>query len=289
MKKLLFFIHMVFISLFLSANDGIAIPEPTVEVKAVASEEETVQELGKYLQGAAEYCVKLKESAFHFICRETVTIILKNYNRYGDVIEQVDRTQYDYQLLNVENRVHEQRLPVKKNQANPEKNSVSDLVFSFLNERAVFGPGTLLSKERQENFKYEITKFRKQNHHQFVVVRVIPKKEGEFFFSDGEVWIDTENHSVRKIVVEPRYINGYEKLEQAAHVLKTRLFLHCEIIFDQEYNGLFFPTEVNIVETYQGGPIITKDAGIKGLEHSRTVFSYQDYRFFKVKTDVRYE
>jgi hypothetical protein len=64
--------------------------------------------------------------------------------------------------------------------------------------------------------------------------------------------------------------------------------LNCEIQYNQDYRGLYFPTEVSIVETYKGGPIIGRSVGIKGLERSKTTFKYKDYKFFNVNTDIQY-
>lgn len=279
LKTLIFIVFLVCRFVFLPANQG-----------EIEKQIDTVNpELGKYLRGAAAYCEKLKKSAFHFICRETVADTLREFNTYGDVIEQVKVRRFDYQLLHVNNRVNEQRLPIEKKLPGQERNSMKNPVFSFFNERAVFAPGTLLAKERQTLFRYEIIKYRKHNDREFAVIHVIPRKPGTFFFSSGEVWLDMENYSVRRISVVPRYIHGYEKLIERAQIFKTRLFLNCEIDFNHEYKRLYFPTEVSIVETYQGGPIITRVTGIRGLEHTRTVFSYLDYRFFNVETDVRYE
>jgi len=109
------------------------------------------------------------------------------------------------------------------------------------------------------------------------------------FFSSGEVWIDSDDFSVRKIHVIPRYIQGYENLIKIANTYQARLFLDCQIEYEQEYKGLYFPTEVIIIERYKGGMSIVREFGSKGWERTRTLFTYKDYKFFDVNTDVQYE
>jgi len=261
------------------------------------------KELEKYLKGAAEYCERLKKRAFHFICKEKVSITIKKLNRktkytawkgatgskYWNIRQHTISYLFDYQLISNRGQLKEQRRLITRNSINDKKVSVKNLVVSFLIERPVFGPRTLLSIDRQQLFEYEILRTIKQKNHQFVVIRVIPKKVEEVFFSSGEVWIDSDDFSVRKIQVTPRYIQGYEKLIKKANRLKTRLFLNCEIQYNQNYRDLYFPTEVSIVETYKGGPNIRSIAGINGLERTRTIFKYEDYKFFDVNTDVQYE
>jgi hypothetical protein len=265
--------------------------EEMIKPKNQAEEDQVLKnkELEKYLKGASLYCKKLKERAFHFICREKVTIAIREFDWKGYIFEQVKRYRFDYQLISNRGQITERRRLISKHSNNDKKVSVRNLVSSFLIERPVFGPRTLLSKDRQQLFEYEILRTIKQKNHQFVVIRVIPKKVEEVFFSSGEVWIDTNDFSVRKIQVTPRYIQGYEKLIKRANRLRTRLFLNCEIQYNQNYRDLYFPTEVSIVETYKGGPNIRIIAGINGLERTRTIFKYEDYKFFNVNTDVQYE
>jgi hypothetical protein len=185
-------------------------------------------ELEKYLKGAAEYCERLKQRAFHFICKEKVSIIIKELNlkakythwkgaprsKFWNIRQHTESYLFDYQLINNKGQITEQRRLISRNSINDKKFSVKNMVSSFLSEKAIFGPHTMLSKKRQNKFKYEILKTKRNKNQRIVVIKVIPKKEEEVFFSSGEVWIDTENFSVRKIRVVPRYIEGYEKLIQ---------------------------------------------------------------------------
>jgi hypothetical protein len=89
--------------------------------------------------------------------------------------------------------------------------------------------------------------------------------------------------------VNPRSIRGFAQLEAIARKLKAKLNLSAEIEFGNLKNGIRFPSEVTVVENYQGGPIISRLRGKKGWDRSKTVYSYKDYQFFNVQTEVTTE
>lgn len=252
------------------------------------------RELEKYLTGAAEYCKKLTEKAFHFICKEKVTVSnkviapdKKTRSPYLKLYRQSTiRYLFDYQMLHQNNQINEHRKLISKVSEYDKKLSVHKLVSSFLCERAVFGPRTLLSENRQHMFRYKIVKIINNKNQRLVIIEVIPKKAEEVFFSSGKVWIDASDFSVKKIQVTPRYIQGYENLLKIANLYQARLIVDCQMEYDQEYNGLYFPTEVIIIERYKGGMSIVREFGSKGWERTRTLFTYQDYKFFNVNVDV---
>ncbi|MFC2155764.1 hypothetical protein ACFLRB_04660 [Acidobacteriota bacterium] len=284
-----------------------------VEFKDEEEEEVAVdqEKLTGYLSGAAVYCERLKRAAFHFYCNEKVKLVfdLSDMNIRADKVltergrhdyrNQVDSVTwgkkevktyfFDYQILSKKGKVTEQRKPVSasgKEKIN-EKNFTNKIVY-FLTERAVFGPVTLLSKERQGNFDYKLIKIEKYKKRRFAVIEAIPKNKN-VHFPYGKAWIDTEDYSVKKIKVDPRSIGGYEKLLPLSRQLQARLVLSCEVEYGQILNGLRFPTRVEISETYKGGPIVLRTKGYQGWERSKTVFTYDDYKFFDVEMSVTNE
>jgi hypothetical protein len=190
---------------------------------------------------------------------------------------------FDYQLLFKNQKVKEQRRLIAGKPKTKEKIKVEELIFSFFSERVVFGPHTLLSAEKQARFDYGVLNYTKQKGQEFVILKMIPKKVDQVFFSSAKVWLNTKDFSVRKISLTPRYIEGYEQLVQIANYIQAKLFLTCEIEYNQEYQGLYFPTQVRIIETYKGGRTIVRNFGLQGWERTRTIYTYQDYKFFNVE------
>lgn len=268
------------------------------------------KELDKYLLGAAKYCEKLKENAFHFYCKEKIESIL-DLSDLGFRPEQEsgfwksvrdrkmsksDRMKsgkrkirvyvFDYQIVGNKGQVKEQRkLISKKVGSDEEEKELQGRINSFLAERAIFGPITLLSQERQDKFNFKLLKYEKRKKRRYAVIEAEPQDK-KVNFSYGKIWVDTEDFSVLKIKVDPRSIKGYRNLMRMAKKLQARLFLSCEIEYNRLHNGIRFPTRVLIEETYKGGPLILRTKGYRGWERNKTIFAYKDYKFFEVEVDV---
>lgn len=268
------------------------------------------QELDKYLLGAAKYCEKLREDAFHFYCKEKIESILdlsdlgfRPEEESGFWKSVRDRKMsksermkagrrkirvyvFDYQIVSNKGRVQEQRkLISKKVGSEDEEKELQGRIHSFLAERAIFGPITLLSQERQDKFRFKLLKYEKHKKSSYAVIEATPRDKN-VNFSYGKIWVDSENFSVWKIKVDPRSIKGYRNLRQMARNLQARLFLSCEIEYKKLRNGIRFPTRVLIEETYKGGPLILRAKGYRGWERNKTIFTYKDYKFFEVEVDV---
>ena len=255
-------------------------------------EEKSGDQLDKYLAGSAEYCEKLRSEAFHFYCKEQILLEMDEFilgqNRRGRLYRNRSSKKYlfDYQIIQKNKKLTERRRLILGNRVMNESNP-SDLLLSFLSEKAVFGPNSILDKTRQDNFNFKILKSKIIGDNEFVVIEAIPKEQGKVFFISAQIYINKTNFSVRKIVVTPVYITGYDSMKRTAAYYKARLYLDCQIRFDQEYKGLFFPTFIHIIEKYKGGSIINRNVGSKGWEKSKTTFTYSDYKFFDVDTEVK--
>ncbi|MFC2155766.1 hypothetical protein ACFLRB_04670 [Acidobacteriota bacterium] len=191
------------------------------------------KDLNTYLLGAANYCEKLRQGAFHFYCKEKVEAILdlsdlvfrpeaessfwRNVNnrrmskseRMKSGKKKVRVYVFDYQILSNKGKVSEQRkLISKKTDGESDQEDLRGKINSFLAERAVFGFITLLSQERQGKFNFKLLKYEKQKKRRFAVIEVTPRnKKVNFFY--GKVWVDIEDFSVCKIKVDLRFIAGY--------------------------------------------------------------------------------
>jgi hypothetical protein len=268
------------------------------------------KELDKYLLGAAQYCEKLRKNAFHFYCKEKIESILdlsdlgfrpEEESRFwknvrdrkmntSDKMKSGKRNVrvyvFDYQIVSSNGKVSEQRkLISKKTGVDQEEKDLQGKIDSFLAERAIFGPVTLLSQERQDSFNFKLLKYEKYKKKHYAVIEATPKNKN-VNFSYGKVWVNSEDFSVLKIKVDPRSIKGYRSLQQMARKLQARLFLTCEIEYNMLHNGLRFPTRVLVEETYKGGPLILRMKGYRGWERNKTIFVYKDYKFFDVEVEV---
>jgi hypothetical protein len=267
-------------------------------------------ELQRILQGAADYCDRLKKSAFHFYCQEKIletripisdaehinpNIDEESLRKKADVALDQIRTKV---YTNVKNYVLGYRLIKQGSRIKEERDLISsmdnievqpDQVVNptiFFSEKAIFAPITLLDRSRQEYYDYQFIRVDDYNNRRAALIKAVPRKKEKTHSIYGTIWIDMEDFSVLKIEADPTSIRGYDKLKQLAGKLRTRLYLSLVSEFDELHDGIRFPTRVHMLEKYKGGPILEDFRDQRGWERTRTEFLYSDYRFFAVQTEV---
>lgn len=279
-------------------------PEPVPVEKIVYDKQMT-----RMLIGVADYCRKLQDSAFYFICKEKVVEIREVLDatyrgtqgrNYGDryiAREGMDtkiksqkrienRYLFDYQLIKKEGKISEQRQLLKGKKNDTGSHDIESRMKTFISKKIVLAPILLLSQNWQSRYRYELTGQEKIKGVRMLVLQATPlySDRNEFLF--GTIWVDPRDFSVRKIKVNPQAIHGYTQLQALAKKLRAKLTLSAEIDFNKMKDGIRFPSEVTVIENYRGGPLINRLRGRKGWNRSKTVYSYKDYRFFNVQTDV---
>jgi hypothetical protein len=270
----------------------------------------STEEMTRILQGSADYCQKLKQSAFHFYCREKILETRKPLTKSGQQSRArrklTARERPNYALRDIRDTAYTQvnsyvfgyRLIKQGNQIKEERDWISsgdnvkvnrDQVVktkTFFSEKAVFAPITILDSSRQDRYNFQFIRFDERNGRPVVVIEALPKNPVETATIYGTLWIDREDFSLLKIEADPRSIKGYALLKELALKMRTRLHLSLKIDFDRQQKGIRFPTQISFLEKYKGGRIISRNRGSKGWERTHTEFTYSDYRFFSVQIDV---
>ena len=294
--------------------------EPQKQLKPSNRESISEVEMQNILNHAADYCEKIKQSAFHFFCKEKIveswkslfsildlkgriTITeprddhmrlrrqIRRYKRMkieGDVKTVMNIYTFTYRLIKSGKKIKEERdwfsskdkVPISRDQV------VKPTV--FFSERAVFAPLTILAQERQHMYEFRFIRYDKRKGRPAVVIEAIPKNnhDQQEHFLYGKLWIDSENYSILGIEADPKSIKGYQALKEIGERINARLNITLEIEFDQLHNGIRFPTKVHLLEKYKGGPHVSALKGASGWERNRTTFTYKDYQFFDVKVEV---
>jgi hypothetical protein len=270
----------------------------------------SAEELNHILQGAADYCQRLKQSAFHFYCREKI-LETRNPLSNSELRDRLrsrltDREKPNYALRDIRDTVYKQvktyvfgyRLIKQGHQIIEERDWISsddnvkvnrDQVVktnAFFSEKAVFAPITILDPTRQDRYNFQFIRFDERKGRRAAVVEALPKDPGETATIYGTLWIDIEDFSLLKIEANPESIRNYRLLKDLARKLGTRLHLSLEVDFDLQQEGIRFPTEVVFLEKYKGGRLISMCQDPQGWERTRTEFTFSDYQFFSVQTDV---
>ena len=282
------------------------------EIKPLSDDYVYNEELPSLLTGAACYCRQLREAAFYFVCMEKVVErqdalranlasdisqyegratsnedTFKRINKIpGSSRRWVKKYTYDYQIIREGEEIRERRKPLSGPKEEQIRGRPHSHLQSFISTKVVFAPLTILDRSRQGRYDFKFVKYEKLKGKRCAVLEALPRSQSDCQFVFGQVWLDTENFSVRKILVNPRSIGRYEQLHRLAGMLSAKLFLTMEIEFNQLYRGIYFPSRIVLSETYKGGPVIIDSRGGREWERNRTVFTYEKYRFFEVDSKV---
>jgi hypothetical protein len=267
--------------------------------------------LDRLLQGAADYCEKLKQAAFHYLCIENISEnqcpLTYRANVRDDVTADPGHPLFTQPSGSVERETIDQ-IKIYKNQFNYRLKKIRDQVkeerevaaglidieqirknLRFLSSKAVFAPITLLDTERENNYHFRMLGTGELKGRSAAIIEAYPKNEKDAQFIYGKIWIDREDFSILKIKANPNSILGYDKLEKLAEQLNTRVFLNLETEFFEIRDGIRFPTHIHFEESYKGGPFISKYRGSRKWIRTDTLITYSDYLFFKVDMDVVYQ
>ncbi len=220
----------------------------------------------------------------------------------------IRKNQFNYRLIKAGDRVKEERESFQEKEKKgsaaeidnpsreaqvkePAAGTVDEILkhIRFVSSKAIFGPLTLLSAERQDKYHFRLLGHQELDKRPTAIVEAYPRDEKDAYFLYGKIWIDTENFSILRIKANPNSILGNERLKKLADELNTRIVLELETEFAKSRDGIRFPTQIHFTERYKGGPFITKYRGSKDWLRTETYTTYYDYVFFNVDMDVVYK
>ncbi len=246
---------------------AISVPVPGKESDAV---------LAIMLDKAAAYAEKLKQAAFHFICREDVSEEVFSHASVTGSAAAKTEWRYDYQIICQNGRITENRVLLEKNRqplhlAKAQLETVFHSYFSF------YMPVTLLAREKRRLYQFRLIgreRIRDQNCWRIGVIR---RRPGSIPW--GEVWIGEDDGSVLKIQLDQTSIVGFDKMAQKA--VEKGFMPDIATIHEYELSrdGIHFPSRTTFVEKY-------KSARVPVFDRSRTRFEYREHMFFAVATQV---
>jgi len=294
--------------------------------ESAVSDKPEDSELTALLTGAGQYCEKLKQAAFHYICQEKITETRKPLTTSATIqeevtntpvhplfdrqtIEEIDRVQtlrsektetethtFNYRLLNIAPQIKEERYIIKEKEEEKtgketrnNENTRTEIKLRFISSKAIFGPVTILDSSRQEKYHFRLLEKTQIQDRPVAIIEAYPKNETDAIFIYGKIWIDTQDYSVLKIKANPNSLQGYDRLKKLADQVNSRLIINLETEFFELQGGIRFPTAIHFEESYKGGPLITGMRGSKGWTRTETWATYSDYMYFDVKTVVSYQ
>lgn len=265
-----------------------------ISLSFYAQDFQSQKKLDEILTKAREYCEKLENAAFDFVCKEK--IIEKIDMSRGDQVLSIVRNipgswgsnkriltnsyVYDYQLIKKGWYVMETRTLLEENgKERHEKNAVLKTQMFYF-RKPLFGPTGLLSRYWQERLDYSLLGEEPLNGEKVLVIEAVPKPSFTEEHLYGKIWIKKSDYSILKIEWVPESMQDYERIETVAKKYKGEPQITMITEFNIEKKGIRFPSKIFVEEAY-----ITK----KGKDiRSETTINYNEYKFFTVEFNVKY-
>jgi len=266
--------------------------------------------LKEILEGSAEYCRKLLESALDYICEETISDVFFNLaspeelkksavvltqiggadlitelggTRYTAAKGKTERNKYvcDYLLIKRGDKIESSRIILKENgHPLPDRSRhLEEVRFSSLSP--FLEPGKILGHERQKLFNFRVLKEDKINGKRAFVIEAVPKLGEAGGIEYGKIWVEKEDFKVLRMEVTGLPLEGYESVlkELAQYNLKSKFATTFQ--YRIEKKGVAFPSNVSIRVNY---PFPGLEPVAYIVEKIRTDITYEKYKFFAVET-----
>lgn len=268
----------------ISRGEPALITETYNAVKGTAAE----NQLNSILTKANKYCQKLAKVTFYFICTEVVD---DAYWAKGKQIKD-ERYLFDYQIIMDEKgKMNESRSWLKpdkgkkkkkrKKKDKPELNPIPNFYANY----PFLMPVSMLAKENQDHYNYQLLGHETINDRKVIKINVQPKNEDNIQTGAvyGLVWLDSGDGSVVKIQLHPFAFGGLLDLKKAAQRKGSDLKITDVHWYDIQRKGIRFPSKTEISCAFLPRK---KTADSDAFEQLKTVYTYQNYKFFNVNVDV---
>lgn len=262
------------------------------------SKEKTDQiKLVEILKKTGEYCRRLENAIFNFVCLEEISERIDHsrdikedtasrvYNGiYFKVpLKKIERNNYiyDYQLIRKEGKTKERRILLKENGKKRYEKYAQLKTAMFYYENVIFGPLGLLSEYWQSYHDYKIVSEEIMNGEKTAVIEAIPKSSLKQYHLFGKIWIKESDFSILKIEWDQKSMINSPIIETTAKHLQAEPKITLISEYKFEKSGVRFPSSYRIEEAY-----INKKG--KKFIRSETTVTYKDYKFFTVETEVKH-
>jgi hypothetical protein len=257
--------------------------------------------LAAILKKTREYCAKLENAAFHFVCLEEVTekisipedftqditaVNLRDLDSSTHRLKRTGKTDvntflYDYQLIKKEGQDEETRILLEKNRKKIHRKEAKLEIQQFRYEKLIFGPSGLLSQYWQRYYDYEIVREEMLNGEKVVVIEAVPKASLTEKYPFGKIWVRESDFAILKIEWDEKSLEHLQTIKERAERYRAVPQITLISEFGFEKNEIRFPSRFTFEEAY----LDPKGEKFIRLE---IMVVYKDYKFFTVDVDVKY-
>lgn len=251
------------------------------------------------LKKCADYCERVKSIALYYVCRERI-IDKTNFYRIAntqrsspyEIVEKVPSRPlklksrrissylYDYQLINKEKELQEQRILLKKNSRKKNIEN-AQLETRFNTKYLLYGPVGFLSRYWQNYFSYEIIRQEKLSKIQATIIRATPKPNNKENRNLAKLWINEKDGSILQIEWESESFYDFDGRNIAFKNGEFRTVVMWSVAYGLEKNGVRFPSRQLTQE------FLVSESGERYLRN-RITTNFIDYKFFIVDTEIKY-
>jgi len=250
----------------------------------------------KILKETANYCERVKGMALFYVCKEKITekefffsgtsfarsATEREQRPFRVVSTKEKKLLYDYQLIKKAGELKEQRILLEEDGKKMYQEDAELDKIKYVSENLVFGPVGFLSASWQGYFNYEILGEDSIDGIKTLIIRSSPKEEMEENYNFGKIWIDKSNFQILKIEWEPVSIKHYEEGEIPTFLGEFKQSVLWTVDYGVEKNRVRFPSRQMVKEVF------INEKGYKILKRELSC-DYEDYRFFTVETEVKYD
>jgi len=251
------------------------------------------------LKKTSQYCQKLKQSAFHFVCHQEVkeNFIHKLHGKkntgnsldqlthYGKVgiqqfIEQRGKNKYlyDYRILQKNGSIQENRQLLKHNgkKIPDQKKIPKTTIYSYKNALA---PIDYFLKKNQHYYNYRLKDSKKLLKRYTYEIEVSNRsKIGESRIL-AVFWINAIDFSIIKYQSYVGRFSIEDLAGSADHNINNIKFTNIHY-FGIKKKGIRFPSKTKITLTFNGGPM--------KIDNKPVILPYGTQRYTKIKTQFKY-
>ncbi len=259
---------------------------------ASAEEKQNIDQarLRSALKKIREYCTRLKNGAFHFVCLEEISEKI-DYSQdiQEDYIIEKNRYLYDYQLIKKDGRIKESRILLEVNGIKRNEKDAQLETKVFRHKNVLMNTVDLFSGFGEDFNDFQIIKEEPFNGDHAIVIEAVPKDSYSRMFPvglqpsylNGKIWVKEDDFSILRIEWSPRVIRDFQNIEELAEKYEAEPCITIISEYRYEKKGIRFPSRLFVEEAYidrNGGVFIRSETGIV----------YKDYKFFIVETEIKY-
>ena len=291
----------------LAALAGISLsPEAAAFSVLTLGDEQTTPslDLDSILKRLADYCLRLENSTFDFVCLEEIkeTIdpaldmsrpreSLKDW-AYWDLarwnssspitLKKIENSYvYDYQCIRANRDIRELRTLLKENGWKKHEPNAKLKTAVVVYGNALLWPVGLFGARFQAQYDYKIAGDGMIDGRPVIVIEATPRAGvPETSSLYGKAWIDTVTLEILKIEWSESRIGRYEIFAERGERYKRTPRLRVRSELKAEKNGIRFPSSLFIEEAY------LNERG-RAFIRSLTAVVYRDFKFFTVEVEIR--